>query len=364
MDSKARFRLRKFVSELSSYRARHTELVSVYIPKDYNIIKVIQQISSEQGTARNIKSATTRKNVTDALEKMIRELRSHKRTPENGLAVFSGNVSEREGQSDVKVWSIEPPIPLKLRSYKCGQAFFLDPLKEMTAPTAAYGLIVLDRREADIAFLKGKAIIPAASFKSIVPGKIRAGGQSAARFARVREGLIKDFYKKVGDAVNKAFQDLGALKGIIVGGPGPSKEEFIKGSFLSSAVKDKIIGTIDIGYTGSDGLEELVDKSSDILAQEEITHEKQAVQRLLNLLSTKPSLVAYGKEEVERAISAGAVELLLISEDIPEEDIEAMSDKIENSGGKWSLISKETREGVQLAEIGGLAAILRFSIGT
>ena len=59
MTDKERFALRKKLKELSKYRARHTELVSVYIPEGYDIQKVINQLLSELSLARNIKSAST-----------------------------------------------------------------------------------------------------------------------------------------------------------------------------------------------------------------------------------------------------------------------------------------------------------------
>ncbi|MDO8661381.1 MAG: peptide chain release factor 1, partial [Candidatus Woesearchaeota archaeon] len=98
-----RFHLKKFVKELESYKARHTEFVSVYVPEGYELVKIIQHLQQEQGTATNIKSAGTRNNVIDALERMIQHLRLFKCTPPHGLAVFSGNVAVREGQSDVQV---------------------------------------------------------------------------------------------------------------------------------------------------------------------------------------------------------------------------------------------------------------------
>ena len=111
-------KLKKFIKDLSSHKGRHTSLVSVYVPEGYEINKIIQHLSQESGTATNIKDATTRKNVIDALEKMIQHLRLFKQTPPNGLAVFSGNVASHEGKQDFKVWSIEPPIPLKTRLYR------------------------------------------------------------------------------------------------------------------------------------------------------------------------------------------------------------------------------------------------------
>ena len=59
-----------------------------------------------------------------------------------------------------------------------------------------YGLVIVDRRDANIALLKGKSIIPMLKTHSEVPGKSKAGGQSAARFERLREGAKKDHFKK------------------------------------------------------------------------------------------------------------------------------------------------------------------------
>jgi peptide chain release factor subunit 1 len=66
-----RFHLKKFVKELDSFSARHTEFVTVYVPSGYDLNKIIQHLQQEQGTATNIKSAQTRKNVIDALELML-----------------------------------------------------------------------------------------------------------------------------------------------------------------------------------------------------------------------------------------------------------------------------------------------------
>jgi DNA-binding Xre family transcriptional regulator len=181
-----RHQIKKFVKELAPHKGRHTELVTVYIPADYEMTKVIQQLSQEQGTATNIKSASTRKNVQAALERMIQHLRLYKRTPEHGLAAFSGNVAEREGQSDVQVWSIEPPEPLNIRIYRCDKQFILEPLEDMCDIKEVYGLIVMDRRDACIALLKGKKILPLQKTHSEVPGKHKTGGQCL-----VKETLIQ-----------------------------------------------------------------------------------------------------------------------------------------------------------------------------
>src|SRR3989344_1507102 len=182
-----RSRIKRLIKELRLYKAPHTEFVSVYIPAGYELSKIIQHLGEEQGTASNIKSAVTKKNVQGALEKMIQHLKGYHRTPENGLAIFTGNIAAAEGKIDMRVWSVEPPVPLNIRIYRCDKAFVTDILEEMIVDHSAYGLVVLDKRDAMIALLRGKTIVPLQKTHSEVPGKFKAGGQSAARFARLRE---------------------------------------------------------------------------------------------------------------------------------------------------------------------------------
>ncbi|NTV24168.1 MAG: peptide chain release factor 1, partial [Nanoarchaeota archaeon] len=127
--SKERHDLLRFVKNLENYKGRHTELVSVYIPAGYDLNKIIAHLSQEQGTATNIKDSTTRKNVTDSLERMIQHLRLFKQTPPHGLAAFAGNIAEREGQQDIGVFSVEPPDAINLRLYRCDKTFVLDTLR-------------------------------------------------------------------------------------------------------------------------------------------------------------------------------------------------------------------------------------------
>ncbi len=361
--SAQRHSLKQFVDKIKDYRGRHTELVSVYIPAGYEMNKIIQHLSQEQGTASNIKSTTTRKNVIAALERMIQHLKLFTKTPPHGLAVFSGNVAEREGQQNIQVWSIEPPLPLKIRIYRCDKAFVISPLVEMIETKESYGMVVLDRREANIALLNGKSLVTISSAKSNVPGKTKAGGQSAARFMRLREDAAKDFYKKVANMMKEAFLGREGLKGIIIGGPGPTKYEFIETGYITGDLKKRIIAIKDIGYTGDFGLQELLDKSADILQSEEVIEEKNIMQKFLGMLSKSLGRVAYGEDEVKHAISIGAVETLLLSEALPEEKIEEFSKLAEETAADVKIISVDTREGVQLRDIGMVAAILRFETG-
>ena len=357
---KQKYNLKKFVKELQTHRGRHTELVSVYIPQGYDLNSIINHLAQEQGTATNIKSKGTRDNVITSLEKMIQHLRLFKKTPPNGLAIFSGNVSEREGQQDFKVWSIEPPVPLNFRTYRCDKVFILEPLEEMMEVKEVYGLVVMDRRDAMISLLKGKTIIPIRKTHSEVPGKMRAGGQSAPRFQRLREGATKDHYKKVADYMKVEFLKLDGLKGIIIGGPGTTVNDFLNKDYITGDVKKKIIGTKDLSYTGEFGMQELLDKSDDILASEEVAKEKKLMGTFFDYLAKKPGMVSYGREHVMKLLNMGAVDQLLLCEELDEEIIDEFEKIALDLGTNINIISVDTREGVQLKEMGKIAAILRY----
>lgn len=236
---KARLKLRKLLKQLGAIKGRHTELVSVYIPAGYSLHEMTNQLRQEQSTSENIKSKPVRKNVTTALEKIMRHLQLYKRNPDNGLAIFCGNVSQKEGTESIELFAIETPEPVKVKMYWCDQRFVLEPLEEMIAEKEIYGIMCLDRSEADIGLLVGKKLEPAIHMESIVPGKTRAGGQSSARFERVREGLLNDWLKKVGEAANKFFGEHKETIGILLGGPGPIKEFFLKEDYVHTDVKKR-----------------------------------------------------------------------------------------------------------------------------
>ncbi|MBT4334735.1 peptide chain release factor aRF-1 [archaeon] len=362
MDTKQKLELNKFVKKLDKIRGRHTELVTVYVPSGYNIFKIIDHLAQEQHTATNIKDARTKKNVIDSLEKVIRQLKLYKKTPENGLAIFAGNTSTNESKIDIEVFTIEPPQPLNMRLYRCDQKFVTDALKEMMEYREVYGLIVVDRREGNLGLLKGTAIVEVAKFTSNVPGKTTKGGQSQQRYARLRDEAMHEFFKRIGDAVNKEFLDMKDMKALLVGGPGPTKEYFIEGSYMDTRIKSRIKSIQDLSYTGEFGLNELVEKSADTLAKEEIIEEKKLLEEFFSELGKSSKKVVYGEEAVKHAFELAAVDKVIVSEKTPEKLFEEIEELCVKTGAEIKIVSVDTNEGVQLKEIGMVAAFLRYAI--
>lgn len=362
MDSKQKYELETTIEELENYRGRHTEFITVYIPAGFNINQVTTQIENEKGTATNIKSNTTRKNVITSLERVARQLKLIGRTPENGLAVFSGNISPVEGKDDFQIWTIEPPKPLKIRMYRCDQTFVLEPLKEMLESDDVYALLLIERNEATIGILEGKSIKILQHFTSGIPGKVRAGGQSSQRFHRITEGLAKEFFRRVAEAMKNHFFDNDKLKGILVGGPIPTKEEFLEQGQLVTKLKDKVIAVKDIGDTGMPGLKDLVDSSQDVLAEQEITKQKKILDEFFTTLAKEPNKVSYGEAETEIRLNQGSVGKLIISKSLERDKVKSFEKLAQQTSAEIHIVTKETPEGVQFDNLGGVGGILRFAV--
>ncbi len=348
--------------ELESHKGRHTELISVYVPADYDANAAQRQLEAEKSTAKNIKSTTTRNNVNDALDKIIRHLKTLRKTPENGLALFAGNISKVEGQVDLQLWVIEPLLPLKIRMYRCDKDFVLDPLQAMLEVSEVFGLLVMDRKEATIGMLEGKRIEVLQKMTSGIPSKIRAGGQSSQRFHRITEGLTRDFYKRIAEDMKKIFFEMPKLKGIIIGGPIPTKDEFIDGEYLVTKLREKVIGRMDIGASDESGLRDLVEKAQELLAGQEIIHEKKILEKFFETLGEKPDLAGYKVPDIRKALQYGAVEMLIISKDFDRDIVREFMDLAKTIDSKVEIVSTETTEGEQFANLSGVGAILRFKV--
>ena len=360
----------------------------------------MNMLKQEYALTQNVKSRTTRHNVLDALEKIMNHLRLFKKTPNNGLVIFCGNVSKKEGQTDIKLWSIEPPQPLAQKIYWCDQTFVVDPLKDMIREKEVYGLIVLDTGGADIGLLKGKKIMLEKRLDSLVPGKTSKGGWSQQRYQRIREEAKKEHLKKTGEIATQIFKGEKDLKGVLMGGPGPLKDKFREGDYLDYRFKKKLLGTVDTSYTGMQGLQELIQRGESLIQEASAVRERKVMEEFFEHLKKDDGLSVYGLEEVKRALEYGAVKTLLISEEYDwvkaklscqcghktEEDmkpgtvkkcpncggemeveeerdlIEVLSEQAEGLSSEVEIISVDTREGAQFKELGGIGAILRFKV--
>jgi peptide chain release factor subunit 1 len=314
-DSVARFKFKRTLEQLAKKEGRGTELISLYVPPDRKIHEVLGQLREELGTASNIKSRTTRQNVEDAIERTSQRLRLFKEPPPTGLVIFVGAIPQNgAGSEKMETFTLIPPEPITVGFYRCDARFHVEPLLALVAEKDTYGILVIDGQEAVAATLKGRRVEILKSFTSGIPGKSRAGGQSARRFERIREQVTNDFYKRVGQHFNDMMLNIPDLKGIIVGGPGPTKYVWSEGEYLQYTLKKKVLSIIDTSYTSDAGVEEVVEKSSEILKGVRYKEEKQLVQKFLYELGHETGKAAYGEKQIQEYLEKGIVDTLLISE--------------------------------------------------
>ena len=406
---KQKYDFRKVIEELQEYEGSGTQLVSIYIPEDRLISDVAAHITQEHSEASNIKSKQTRTAVQDALTSLKDRLKYYDvRPPENGMVMFSGAINSGGGQTDMITRVLEsPPDPVESFRYHCDSAFLTDPLEHILADKGLFGLIVLDRREANVGWLKGKRVEPVKSASSLVPGKQRKGGQSAQRFARLRLEAIDNFYQEVAEMANDLFvAKRHEIDGIIVGGPSPTKDEFLDGDYLHHELQDSVLGKFDVSYTDESGLYDLVDAAEDVLAETEVMKDKEQMNEFFKELHDGEK-ATYGFEQTRRNLIMGSVDRLLISEDLRddvvtyecsngheerevidrrkntsdhecsecgevvegddenrEDVIEHLIDIAEQRGTETKFISTDFEKGEQLlTAFGGIAGILRYSTG-
>jgi len=308
------YRLKRLVDELESKEGRATELVSLYVPPGRQISDAMNNLREEYGTAANIKSKSTKKNVQEAIESIMQKLKLFRFPPPNGLIIFCGAIPRGgPGTEKIETYVIEPPEPISIYYYRCDARFYLDPIKEMLAEKDTYGLIVMDRSDATFALLKGRRVEILETITSGVPSKHDAGGQSARRFQRLIEIMAHDFDKRVAEHAEKIFLPIENLKGIIIGGPGPTKNDFNEGQYLHYQLQKKVLAVEDLGYTEDPGVYELLEKSQELLKSVDFVKEKRLIQNFLLLLAKEPNQVTYGEKEVRQKLEKGVVKTLLLS---------------------------------------------------
>lgn len=316
-DSLLRFRLKRNLDRLASREGRGTELVSLYVPPGRQVSEVVSMLNNEYGTATNIKSNTTRKNVQDAITKVTQRMKMFKDVPENGLVLFCGAIPQNgPGSEKIELYLISPPEPIQIYLYRCDARFHTEHLEEFLKDKETYGIIVLDSAHASFATVRGKHLDIIKQVTSGIPGKFRAGGQSAKRFVRMRQAKVHEFFTRIGEYANDIFLPIEDLKGVLIGGPGPTKEEFQKGNFLHYTLKDKVLASIDTSYTDDHGVEEVVEGSKEILQKLRYFEEKKLMQKFLREIGQDTGLATYGEEEVRKFLNNGIVETLLLSEDL------------------------------------------------
>ncbi len=309
-----RYMLKHEIEKLEARRSFNmsTSLISLYIPPGTRIPDITSQLKNEYGTATNIKDKSTGKAIQTAISSILSRMKNIQNAGENGLVIFCGITQNNK----TEYFAIEPPEPVGIKLYRCDHIFLVDHLKEILETKKRYGLVIVARGGSTIASVQGTKVDIHWDEDSHVPGKHRMGGQSAARFQRATDEAAKAWYAKTAIKMNEIYLENNPVEAIIVGGPALSRSRFLDNKEVDFRLQDKVIGVYDVGYEGLQGIRELLEKAEDKLGDFEIISEKKLMQSFMEHLGKDSGLATYGEKFVREALEKGAVETLLVSEDV------------------------------------------------
>jgi peptide chain release factor subunit 1 (aeRF-1) len=351
--------LRAFINLLKKFRGYATTLITLYINSERPIPDVVNLLRSEWSTAANIKDKTTRTHVQDTLERIINNLKGEAKAPENGMAVFAGFHMISQGNYEWVYYVVVPPQPINTFKYICDTAFHTEILEEQLHAGVVYGIVVIERGEAVIALLKGGQWEVVKTVEFFVPGKHSAGGQSANRFKRQTEHLAEAFYKLVAEEANKIFLGIPTLKGIIVAGPGPTKEDFLEEGGLDYRLKEKVLAVVPACCANEYGVMEAIKNAQEQLKESEYVHAKEVMDRVMYYAVRKSDYIVYGRDRVLKALEMGMAETVIIAEELGEDVVLEVVMKAEEKGTKVEVIPRGVEESKTLVQaFGGYVALL------
>ncbi|MGQ9469945.1 MAG: mRNA surveillance protein pelota, partial [Nitrososphaerales archaeon] len=229
-------------------------------------------------------------------------------------------------------------------------------LKNSVRALERFIIVAIDGREAGIGTIKGTHLQILPTIESGLVGK---------RYDMRRKP--SNYYDQVAQIILSAYEP---LTKIFLAGPGHTKNSFA-GFLLKqrSDLKDnlKVIDGIDV--TGEDGIYMIL-RSPQLRKHIEESKLAQAsflIEEAIKRISDGDKRVAFTFNEVKEASNLGAVDSVLISDKIfdygiDEDDLAEILNSVEKFRGKSYMIDLTTEVSSQVMALGGIVALLRFSL--
>ncbi|MEA3190347.1 MAG: protein pelota [Thermoplasmata archaeon] len=213
-------------------------------------------------------------------------------------------------------------------------------------------LLAIDDAEAQFAHLKAYGLQLLGSLPSAGQGKRHPGAAEAKRA----------FYDEVLRSL-QLFRAEGTP--LVVVGPGWWREEFL--AHARDKAPAAVAGAITDGTSqgGRGGLQEALRRGvvDQVARDHRVARETALVERVLESIARGDGLCAYGPAEVARAVAAGAVDDLLASDEaVRTGKATALLHAAEAARARIHIVSGLHDAGSRLAQMGGLAALLRFRL--
>ena len=332
--------LKRMLKQIESERGDGTSLITLIIPSGGQISQYSQKLTDEQGTASNIKSRVNKLSVLSAITSVQYSLKRYKRTPPNGLVILCGEVMQASGKTKKVNYNIEPIKPINTSKYKCDSKFHIESLMDLLQDDEAFGIIVIDGKCALFATVQGSHVKIIHKFTVDLPKKHGRGGQSAARFGRIRVEKRALYIKKVSEEATNIFitDNLINVRGLILAGSAELKADLGKADVFDMRLKCKILKLVDVSYGGASGLHQAINLASDVMGNVKLYKEKEVISSFFDEIAQDTNKVCYALKDTMSALEAGAVQNLIIWEDLA-----TIRHVVRNTDGTEEIIYSEGR---------------------
>ena len=312
------WKIKKLIKSLEAARGNGTSMISLIIPQKGHISRTASMLTEEFGTAAHIKSRVNRLSVLSAITSTQQKLKLYNRTPPNGLVIYCGTVITDEGKEKKVNIDFEPFMPISTSLYLCDNKFHTEALTSLLADDKKYGFIIMDGNGALFGTLSGNTREVLHKFSVDLPKKHGRGGQSAPRFARIRQEKRHNYIHKVAEVAVQMFitNDKPNVAGLVLAGSADFKTNLSQSGMFDGRLQSKVIKIVDISYGGENGFNQAIDLSADALANVKFIQEKKLIGQYFDEVSQDTGRYCFGVDDTLKALEMGAVETLIVWENL------------------------------------------------
>lgn len=247
----------------------------------------------------------------------------------------------------------------------------LDTLKQACDPGASADLAVILMQEglANLLLVGKSVTTTSARIETSIP---RKRGPAIAGY----EKALNKFFENVLQAVLRHC-DFSIVRCLVIASPGFTKDQFYSRLLLEaerrelrSIIENKsriVLAHASSGYKHSLG--EVLDAPNvmSLIKDTKAAQEVKALKDFHEMMSNDPTRACYGPKHVEVANEQLAIQTLLITDElfrnadiITRRKYVELIESVKNTGGTAHIFSSMHVSGEQLAQLSGIAAVLRF----
>jgi len=312
------WKVKKLIKNLQAARGNGTSMISLIIPPKDQISRVSKMLADEYGTASNIKSRVNRLSVLSAITSTQQKLKLYTKVPPNGLVLYCGTIITDEGKEKKVNIDLHPFKPINTSLYLCDNKFHTEALSELLEADSKFGFIVMDGNGTLFGTLCGNTRDILHKFTVELPKKHGRGGQSALRFARLREEKRHNYVRKVAELAVQFFitNDKVNVSGLVLAGSADFKSELSQSDIFDQRLQAKVIKIVDVSYGGENGFNQAIELSAEVLANVKFVQEKKLISRYFDEISHDTGKYCFGIDDTLKALELGAVETLIVWENL------------------------------------------------